>query len=243
MTPPTPTPLSPALQKAVDALLMAFYVKDERLDKAKALITAFTAELEQAQQERNEQSAIVDRVWRALGIVSYKQAHPLAIDEHVAKVIKERDQAQAACAQMPKVIEIAGSHDHSYGDEKDCVLCQAVNSILDRPAEICGTGFKSPAEYAALEAKLAEADACCVKRGKVLQASFDIDCYLPEAWRDAREDALLSTTCGQSLLDERERLRKALELIASNARPIGTHWDDWAPIIAREALAPTEEKK
>ena len=53
---------------------------------------------------------------------------------------KERDdllarvkELESNCAAMVKVIECAGSHDHSDGDEKDCVLCAAVNSVLDNP--------------------------------------------------------------------------------------------------------------
>ena len=42
-------------------------------------------------------------------------------------------EVEADNAAMIQVVECAGSHDHSDGDEKDCVLCAAVNSVLDHP--------------------------------------------------------------------------------------------------------------
>ena len=47
-------------------------------------------------------------------------------------------------AAMLAVIEHAGSHDHADGDEKDCSLCQAVNSILD--STTAGRGYINVSE-------------------------------------------------------------------------------------------------
>ncbi len=38
-----------------------------------------------------EESAIVDRVWAALGRTTYEQAAPYAIDEHVVRLHNDRD--------------------------------------------------------------------------------------------------------------------------------------------------------
>lgn len=42
--------------------------------------------IERLEREKREESAIVDSVWKALGIESYEQAKPYAIDEHVANL-------------------------------------------------------------------------------------------------------------------------------------------------------------
>lgn len=42
-----------------------------------------------------EETAIVDRVWKALGISNYEQAKPFAIDEHVANLRSALAQAEA----------------------------------------------------------------------------------------------------------------------------------------------------
>lgn len=74
------------------------------------------AKLAAVTAERDEEKAIVDRVWKALGISTYEQAKPFAIDEHVTRLRdraaaaesvsaglrKERDELQEMLRQIPK---------------------------------------------------------------------------------------------------------------------------------------------
>lgn len=48
----------------------------------------------------SEESAIVDRVWKALGITTYEQAKPFAIDEHVTKLKLKLEVAKVALESL-----------------------------------------------------------------------------------------------------------------------------------------------
>jgi len=70
--------------------------------KAEHRIDAAETALAKAEASFAEEKAIVDRVWRALGITTYAQANGLAIDEHVTRIIAERDAAQAQLREARK---------------------------------------------------------------------------------------------------------------------------------------------
>jgi hypothetical protein len=87
-----------------------------------------------------------DRHLISLGWLPPREAKVLRVDLEKARqernaegmrvrgeLLPKLDRLNADCAAMIKVIELAAIHDHSDGDETDCVLCDAVKSVLDKP--------------------------------------------------------------------------------------------------------------
>ncbi len=56
-------------------------------------------EYKQLEEDLAEERAIVDRVWKALGITTYEQCKPFAIDEHVTRL---RSQVEALTGQLER---------------------------------------------------------------------------------------------------------------------------------------------
>lgn len=94
-------------------------------------------QLSDLQQQLEEEKAIVDRVWRALGIETYEQAKPPAIDEHVAAL-------KARVAKLEKILA-----PKAYDPNADPVLCPACDGAMDDHKPNC------PAEVFQLQQVLA----------------------------------------------------------------------------------------
>lgn len=109
-------------------VLVYTYNSHQRLlpevDKQTQTLHAREHELEALRGELAAERAIVDRVWRALGIETYDQAKPLAIDEHVRnlrgeveRLTTERDEARRIVERVNNTV--LGSE--GYFTKPDCV--------------------------------------------------------------------------------------------------------------------------
>lgn len=123
----------------------------------------------------------------------------------------ERDEAQAKCAQMREALTKIKSSGHT-------MFPRTVDYALSTD---CGNGWKSPEEYAALEAKCAEMRLMLMQ---LYSEEFEmgyitdqhgykecghcggLDDHRPGCIQLAIEKAL-STDCGKALLQERDELR------------------------------------
>lgn len=63
-------------------------------------------DLEKMVRRYEEDHAIVERVWKALGIETYEQAKPFTIDEHVAKLRTELAEARRDKERAWKIVEL-----------------------------------------------------------------------------------------------------------------------------------------
>jgi hypothetical protein len=70
--------------------------------------------------ERDEEKAIVDRVWKALGVTTYADAKGKAIDELVSELKAERDALAGRVAELEAVITFALENGDNYEAEKRC---------------------------------------------------------------------------------------------------------------------------
>lgn len=90
--------------------------------------------LEAAEARADTERAIVDRVWKALGIATYEQAGGKAIDEHVADLRDEVERFREAAEAAREALDyLMGDTDTVEDDSLEMIAMQKLSKVLNPP--------------------------------------------------------------------------------------------------------------
>lgn len=86
---------------------------DEAADELALLLNALRAQVGSLEAQLKEETAIVDRVWKALGISTYEQAGGKSIEEHVSALQARLAQQEQLIKKFEAALEGIVNHPHN----------------------------------------------------------------------------------------------------------------------------------
>lgn len=103
---------------------------EKEVEWLKANDTALGASRDKARQERDALQRDMQKCWEALGITNYREAQPLAIWEHIARLSARAASMESALRHMRSRLQGVPEFD---GDHPNCLTVIATKALTSSP--------------------------------------------------------------------------------------------------------------